>query len=167
MTRTLIHALIGLLAAACALPTAAGAGGWATVGLEPMPDRVGPGEAWVVDLTVLQHGRTPLEGVHPTLTIRETGGATRTFRATATGRAGVYRARVIFPSAGTYRYEVNDDFSAVHRFGPVRIGAAAPAPVEPSGGAGGLPIALPLAAALLAGLLGAWALRRRLRPAAG
>ena len=180
MARTLTRALMGVLIAACASPAAAAAGGWATVGLEPMPDRVGPGEPWVVNLTVLQHGVTPLEGVRPTLTIQGAGEASRTFKAVATGQPGIYRARVVFPSAGSWRYTVDDDFSAVHRFGPVRIaqGTAAPAASTAAGGesggeaqpgsgvSAGAVAGLVAAGALLLGLLAAWA-RGRVRPAAG
>jgi hypothetical protein len=50
----------------------------------------------------------------------------RTFIAKATDRIGVYRARVVFPTAGRWRYEVYDGFTQyggarIHRFTPVRI----------------------------------------------
>jgi hypothetical protein len=89
---------------ACVAPAAAGAGGWATVGLEPPPDGIRSGEPWVATITVLQHGLTPLEGIDPTLTIREARGAVRSFRATPTSKPGVYRARVIFPSGPVPRW---------------------------------------------------------------
>jgi hypothetical protein len=49
-----------------------------------------------------------------------------TFSARPTSRTGVYRARVVFPSAGTWRYEVFDAFTEyggarTHKFAPVRI----------------------------------------------
>ena len=177
MPRALARVLMGMLVAGCIAPAAVTAGGWATVGLEPMPDRVRSGEPWVVDLTVLQHGVTPLEGVRPSLTIQSPGGEAKSFRAAATAKPGVYRARVVFPSAGSWRYTVDDDFSAVHRFGPVQIaqGTTAPAPAPASasgdGGAGsgvsaGAVAGLAAAALLLLGLLAVWA-RRRVRPAAG
>ena len=37
-------------------------GGWATVGLSSLPNGTPPGEEWVVDLTVLQHGRHSARG---------------------------------------------------------------------------------------------------------
>lgn len=50
----------------------------------------------------------------------------RTFLASPTKRTGRYRARVVFPTAGTWRYEVFDGFTEhggarTHRFPPVRI----------------------------------------------
>jgi hypothetical protein len=154
-----------------AVPTVAG--GWATVGVGSLPDGTRPGEPWLAELTILQHGRTPLEGIHPTLTITN-GEATRTFRARATSEPGVYRARVVFPTAGSWRYVVDDDFSAHHTFGPVRIGGAKAASTPPpvaaatpptSDGGGGFPWTA-LGAALAAGLVAAWIVvaERRRRP---
>jgi hypothetical protein len=115
--------------ASLALASTALAGGWATVGLDSTPEATAPGERWNVNITVLQHGRTPLDGVTPTLTIRN-GDATKTFTAKATGKPGVYRASVTFPTAGKWTYTVNDGFVAdqAHSFPPVDIGTAASAP---------------------------------------
>jgi YtkA-like len=154
------------LAAALLAPASALAGGWATVGLSSSPDGTRVGEEWVVDLTVLQHGRTPLEGVQPRVLVKgESGGAEETFPAEQTGRAGVYRARVVFPSAGEWTYSVDDDFSQVHHLGSVRIGggtqeaAAAPGGGVTPAGAIGIAVGAALLAALLTALL-----RRRGEP---
>lgn len=72
------------------------------MGLDSVPDGIRAGESWVVRLTILQPGRTPLEGVEPEVTISKPG-TTRTFAA-PTGHPGVYRASVVFPSAGSWRY---------------------------------------------------------------
>ncbi|MEA2222277.1 MAG: hypothetical protein QOH83_653 [Solirubrobacteraceae bacterium] len=134
-------AIIGLLA----LPAGALAGGWATVGLSSTPDGVGPGQSWNVALEILQHGRTPLNGVHPTVTI-VAGDTTRTFQTRPAGRPGTYRAAVMFPGAGTWRYVVDDGFTARHSYPAVRIGARAADDV----GGGGLAVGR----LLLAGLAG-------------
>ena len=173
--KALVRALIPMLAVACAAPATVAAGGWATVGLERPPDGLRPGEPWVASITVLQHARTPLEGVHPTLVIREAGGPTRSFPAAPTSKPGVYRARVVFPSAGSWRYVVDDDFSARHRFGPVEIGQgkAAPASVgavnapESDAGRPGPAMVGVLAAAVLLLILVFALARRRTRPAPG
>ena len=131
-----------ILAAAVALVGAstALAGGWATVKLSSSPKNLSAGEPWIVDITVLQHGLAtqPLSGLKPKLTIRKVASARttssalgappalRTFAAKPTSRAGVYRARVVFPGAGTWRYEVWDAFTEyggarTHRFKPVKI----------------------------------------------
>lgn len=110
---------------------AASAGGWATVAMSSHPSKAKPGKPWVVDLTVLQHGRTPLEGVRPIFMIRNTKtGAERDFPAKATGKAGVYRATVVFARAGTWEYEIDDGFSQVHTYAPVTLGKPAVARPE-------------------------------------
>ena len=170
---TLVTAMA--LAVALLAPSTSLGGGWATVGLSSLPDGAQPGEPWVVDLTVLQHGRTPLEGVQPRVLIRGAdGGAEKAFAAKSTERAGVYRARVVFPSAGRFAYAVDDDFSQVHELGAVRIGAGdeqatVAAPADSGDGVtltGALGIAL--GAGLLAALL-TTAMRRRgeAKPAEG
>jgi hypothetical protein len=134
------RSLIGVAAiAALALAGTALAGGWATVKLSSSPKGLSAGEPWVVDITVLQHGLAtqPLCCLTPTVTIRKVGGTraassiaqTRTFRARPTSRIGRYRARVVFPSAGTWRYAVYDGFveyggARTHTFAPVRIAPA-------------------------------------------
>jgi hypothetical protein len=143
---------------------AAHAGGWATVGLSSLPDGVGPGQTWQAELTVLQHGRTPLTGIEPTLTIRNAdSGTRRTFAGRPTGRPGVYVVAVRFPSAGRWTIEAYDGFvqyggARTHTFGGVEV-------VPGGGGGSGFrvwPVAGGILAALGIGAL-ALALRRRLR----
>jgi hypothetical protein len=156
--------LLALLVLAIA-PAGASAGGFATVGLSSTPEGIAPGEPWVVELTILQHGNseTPLAGLKPTVSV-SSGGERRTFSATPTGRTGVYRARVVFPSAGNWTYRVNDGFGfpagVAHDYPPVRIGAGGGA--APAGGSGPN-VGLALLIAALAGVgvgLAALLLRR-------
>ena len=152
--------LLVLAVAAVAVP-AASAGGWATVGLSSLPPAgLGPEEKWPVDITVLQHGETPLAGVTPIVRVRGEGGeVVRSFTATPTGKTGVYRAVVTFPSEGTYSYEVYDGFGTyggarTHTFKPVAIG----------GGDGGFPyglLALAFGFALALAVVTVLILRRR------
>ena len=125
-------AALALVCASTAL-----AGGWATVKLSSSPKGLSAGEPWVVDIRVLQHGLAtqPLCCLSPTVTIRKAAAArstssssavSKTFQARSTSRIGVYRARVVFPSAGTWRYEVFDGFTQyggarTHKFAPVRV----------------------------------------------
>lgn len=146
------------LAAALALPAVAHAGGWATVTLSSTPDGMPPDKPWVVDLEILQHGVTPLDGVEPTVILTK-GGTTRTFEAEPTGKPGVYRASAVFPTAGEWRYAIDDGFTRRHEYPPVEIGGGAPviapaAPVSTSTGDDGPPW-FALGAALLAGLAAA------------
>ena len=116
------------------------AGGWATVGLSSTPAGTEPGKPWPVEITVLQHGVTPLEGVKPAVIITS-GDARKTFAAKPTGKPGVYRAEVVFPTAGRWSYAVDDGFitEGMHTFPAVQIGAdtPAPAPAAATGDDGG------------------------------
>jgi hypothetical protein len=134
--RSLLPIAIALLLGLVAAPPAVG-GGWATAGLSSMPDGVAPGEPWNVEITVLQHGRTPLDGLAPTVRIRS-GDTMRSFPAEPAGRAGVYRAEVVFPAAGRWRYEVLDGFNndRPHTYPAVEIGDS-PAATDSGGIAAG------------------------------
>ena len=154
--------LLALVVAVVAVP-AASAGGWATVGLSSLPPSgLEPNQNWPVDITVLQHGQTPLAGVTPIVRVRDDGGkVVQSFTAKPTGKVGVYRANVTFPEKGTFSYEVYDGFGTyggakTHTFKPVTIGA----------GGDGFPLGpLALALGVAAGLAAATVLVvRRRRP---
>ena len=109
-------------------------------------------------MTILQHGVTPLVGVAPVVKISK-GGETHEFAAAPTGEAGVYLAKVKFPSEGSWTYEVWDGFGQTHSFAAVQVGAGS--------GDGGFAIpdwtwALVAAAA---GLIVLFLVARRSRPA--
>jgi hypothetical protein len=151
--------------AALIVPSTALGGGFATVGLSPPPDDLGAGTPWNVELEVLQHGRTPLEGVKPRVIVSGNGDR-EVFPARETKRPGIYRAEVVFPSAGTWRYAVDDGFSQTHTFGPVRIGGGEETTVaaSPASSDGGPDVGLALAIAAIAGVVAALGLavvRRR------
>lgn len=150
------------------LPAAATAGGWATVSLTSTPDGLGPGDPWNVEMTILQHGRTPLDGVEPSIVLTNGAtGETQHVSATPTGKPGRYEARAVFPAAGRWTYAVDDGFSRVHDYPAVTIGGTATAPAAAAGD--GFPwtaLIVPLLAGLAAAGLTA-ALRRRRRPPLG
>ena len=162
--RTLLLTLAAV--AALALAGTASAGGWATAGVSPPPDDPTAGSTWDAKVTILQHGQTPLTGISPTLSLNGKGGKRVTFPATETKEPGVYLAKVKFPSAGSWSYEVYDGFgkyggAQVHTFGAISVGPS-------SGGSGGVDLpSLPLMAAILLALGAAVALvlgMRRVRP---
>jgi hypothetical protein len=156
-----------ILGAALIAPATAIGGGWATVGLAPPPDDIQAGTAWIANLEILQHGVTPLEDVEPKVIV-SSGGERKSFAARPTGKPGVYRAEVVFPSGGKWSYEVDDGFTQTHTFPPVEVaGGSAPAAsaAEPDDGGSGVAIALAIAAAAsLAVALAVMALRRRPHP---
>jgi YtkA-like len=160
---------VATVATALIASSAASAGGWATVGVDPLPSGVGPGDTWNTNLTILQHGLTPLTGLSPTVTITlDDGSLTETFTATETDEPGVYAASVVFPEAGPWRIVADSTFGESRlTFGPVSI--------EPTPGAGdgsGREVPVVPVLALVAGLvvIAAGTLgvlrQRRLRPAA-
>ena len=161
---------LATLVVALVVSAPAAAGGWATVGMHPLPTGVGPGDPWNTDLTILQHGVTPLTGLQPTITITLDGtGRTESFTATESEEPGVYHASVVFPEAGPWRIVADSTFGESRlTYGPVMIesepvtggsGSGADFPVVPVLAGFG---ALILAAAAAFGLVR----QRRLRPAA-
>ena len=81
--------VVATIAAALIASSTASAGGWATVGLDPLPDGVAPGDTWNTNMTIKQHGMTPLTGLSPTITITlEDSGLTKEFFATETDAPG-------------------------------------------------------------------------------
>jgi hypothetical protein len=167
--------LLAVAAVALAAPAAATAGGWATVELDSVPEGLAPGEPWNVELTILQHGVTPLEGVKPRVIVSRDGESERrAFPARATSEPGVYRADVVFASAGTWTYAVDDGFVGMRTYPPVSIATSGEERVAASaglGGAGGdgpdylLAFAVAAIAGLAAGLAAAAIQRRRGGPA--
>lgn len=151
MKRTLIAAV---LVVALAQAGTASAGCMATVGLAPPPAGMAAGTTWTAELTVLQHGRNALPNAataRPELTIVNTAtGERKTYVARPTGNPEAFVAEVVFPAAGSWRYEVYDDFSEAggqtvpcaqtHTFAAVAVAVGEPAgggtPSDPAGGAG-------------------------------
>jgi hypothetical protein len=153
----------------------ASAGCWATVGLAPPPSGTAAGEVWMAKITVLQHGQNPLPDAgdaSPEVTIvNRASGEKLSFVAKASEpAAGRYVARVVFPSAGRWSYEVFDGFTSwngepapcaqTHTFASVQIGG----PGAAAGGVSGDPSAANAsassseAAATERGALPLWAL---------
>jgi hypothetical protein len=119
--------LVAICAAAIALAavSSAHAGGWATVSVDRLPTGLDARDAWSTEITILQHGRTPLTGLEPLVVIREQEtGAERQFRATPSAEPGVYDARVVFPAGGDWNVRVETGWwgEGGLTFGPVAIG---------------------------------------------
>jgi len=142
--------VLATVATALVASAVASAGGWATVGLDPLPTGVGPGEPWNPNMTILQHGKTPLTGLSPTITIiHDETGASQQFVASETGEPGVYEASVVFPEAGAWSIVADSTFGdSKLTYGPVLIDS--PAGFVGVGSEDGFPVG-PLVA-LLAGL---------------
>ena len=172
--------LVSTLVAAGAL--AAGAlAKEAHVELSSTPAGIGPGDPWTPVATVLLPGDRPVIGKSPTLRITKTDAETKTFVSEPTGELGHYQFHVVFPSAGTWRYEVRDRvsgrtyvFPAVVITAPSRAPSpSTPAPkptAAPAGGSDSFPLWPVLGGSLaaLAAIAAAWRLARpgRLGPSA-
>jgi hypothetical protein len=152
-----MRAFLLAVSAALVLAAPAAAGGWATAGLGPPDGGLGAGDTWNAEVTILQHGMTPLVGVSPVVKISK-GGETHDFPAAPTGVDGVYLAKVKFPSEGSWTYQVDDGFGRTHSFAPVQIG--------PGDGSGfSIPDWTWGLGAAAAGLLVLFLIARRSRPA--
>ncbi len=135
--RTALLGFIVVLVLVVAAPASAGC--WATVGVAPPPAGIGPGDTWTAELTVLQHGKSPLPDAadaRPTVIIQNADtGERRTFKGKPTDpAAGVYVAEVVFPAGGSWTYAVDDGFnswngepapcSQTHTFAAVDVGGS-------------------------------------------
>ena len=154
-----MRAFLLAVSAALVLAAPAAAGGWASAGLGPPDSGIGAGDTWNAEVTILQHGVTPLVGVSPVVKISK-GGETHDFPAAPTGKDGVYLAKVKFPSEGSWAYQVDDGFSQTHSFAAVQVG--------PGSGDGGfsIPDWTWVLVAAFGGLLVLFLVARRSRPAA-
>jgi YtkA-like len=154
--------VLATVVAALALPATSVAGGWATVGFQPLPDGMAAGATWKPRIFVKQHGVTPLAGLEPLVVIAEVdSGSKQEFAATETSETGVYEAEVVFPEEGDWRVTVHSGFGdSFVTYGPASIRSA-------GGDSQPLPFVL-LALVLVAGvaLLGVRR-SRRLSPASG
>ena len=113
------------------LPAVAHAKG-TDIRISSAPNGTDAGEPWVTNVIVTMPGNGRLGGVRPRMIIRQ-GSVRETFPTEPTGKKGVYRVSVVFPSRGTWRYGVDDGFDRfergagrVHRFAPVKIAAGQP-----------------------------------------
>ena len=151
--------LVAVIVAALTVAPAAAAGGFATVGLSSLPPE--DGSEWNFLLTIKQHGRTPMDGLQPLITISNADtGATQSFAAKPGAGTGLYEATVVFPSDGTWSYAINDGFTQTHTYAPVTITGAGADGSFPT-----VPVGIGVVLALVLGtLLVLFARRRRLHP---
>ena len=82
------------------------AGGWAVITLDELPAGVVAGEPYTIGFTVLQHGKTPMTGLFPTVTARMEKGDLLTFQAEPEGKPGHYMAALTFPTDGEWEWSI-------------------------------------------------------------
>lgn len=96
--------LVSVFTLAFALP--AFAGGWAVISLDELPTGVVAGKPHTIGFTVLQHGKTPMSGLDPTITARLSNDEVLTFSAAPEGKPGHYTATLIFPKGGNWEWSI-------------------------------------------------------------
>ncbi len=97
-------ALALLLALALSMP--AFAGGWAVITVDKLPSGVVAGEPFEIGFTVLQHGKTPMTDIHPTITATLSGSDKFVVNAEDEGKPGHYVATLTFPKEGNWSWSI-------------------------------------------------------------
>jgi hypothetical protein len=112
-----------------------GAGGWALVTVDDVPEYLVAGKPTEIGFTVRQHGATPLNGLQARIDGRRWLKHT-TAPGKATGGAGHYVASVVVPEPGEWTLTVESGFgpskSVLLPIPVIAAGAAAPAPLRPA-----------------------------------
>ena len=93
-----------LLALAFSVPVLAG--GWAVITLDSLPTGVVAGEPISVGFTVLQHGRTPMNDLEPTITANLHKDQSLVVKAEPDDKPGHYTATPTFPAEGEWRWSI-------------------------------------------------------------
>lgn len=97
-------ALALLLSVVLAIP--AFAGGWAVITLDELPTGVVAGEPLSVGFMVLQHGKTPMDGLDPTITVTSPQSESFVVHAKPDGETGHYAATLTFPVGGDWNWSI-------------------------------------------------------------
>ena len=122
MKRLFAAAATLALAASLVLTAPVAAGGWATVSLVGPSSAPVAGAPWPLELEVLQHGVTPIDGETVSLVARHPANGTV---AAANGRpgdaVGRYLVDVVFPDAGDWTMEFGLHELAVAQANPTMI----------------------------------------------
>src|SRR5262245_46119942 len=146
-------ALAGLLSLLVA--AVASAGGWAQVSTKSVPVDPPAGQETTINLTMLQHGRTPVSW--PGLIVIATdavSGKTVSAKAEATGATGSYVAKLVFPTEGQWTLSFVSNDLVMEGSVPLTVAppvaAAPPAATSPNQPATAAPPIAPLVVVLLA-----------------
>ena len=82
------------------------AGGWAVITLDELPTDLVAGKPLKIGFTVLQHGRTPMTELEPTITAKSPSGEKLIFTAVPEGKPGHYAATITFPREGEWEWSI-------------------------------------------------------------
>lgn len=82
------------------------AGGWAVITLDELPTDVVAGKPLTIGFTVLQHGRTPMSDIDPTVTAKLSFDEKLVVHAEPQGEPGHYVATLTFPKEGDWEWSI-------------------------------------------------------------
>ena len=82
------------------------AGGWAVITLDELPSNVVADKPVTIGFMVLQHGRTPMAGLYPTITAQLSSAETMSISAEPQGKTGHYVATLTFPKEGNWEWSI-------------------------------------------------------------
>ena len=107
---------------------AALAGGWASVTMADPPSDIPPGEETSVELTVLQHGKTPVDWPKITVvaTNADSGAVVRSEAHPVSGKLGRYAVALTFPTAGEWEITYQSKELVMDGTASLNVTAAAP-----------------------------------------
>lgn len=163
---SLIASAVLLLSAGAALAKVppVGAGGWATVELDPGVPKPTAGGPVTIGFTLLQRGTAPISQGEVIVEATGPDGKLLSFPARAQGTAGHWVVELTLPKAGRWSWAVTmpDQLPVTTPVQPLQVAAVAPVPTS---GGSALPILVLAFAALLLAAFGI-ALRGSLRTAA-
>lgn len=83
------------------------AGGWAVITLDRLPFDIIAGEPVTIGFTVLQHGRTPMADLQPTITAKRSDSEIIVVNAEPDGKVGHYTATLMFPKEGNWQWSID------------------------------------------------------------
>jgi len=136
--------------AALAKEPPVGAGGWATVHLDPGTSAPAAGKAVTIGFTLLQRGAAPISQGEVLVNATGPDGQQLSFPARARGTAGHWVVEMTLPTAGAWEWAVAmpDELPVLTHLASLRVTAPAPPPAS-----GGSPLPVVLAAAALLALV--------------
>jgi hypothetical protein len=132
------HISIGLallLSLAFSIPVVAG--GWAVITLDELPSNIVAGEPLRIGFTVLQHGRTPMTNLEPTVTAGLALDEKLVVYAEPEGKSGHYVATLTFPKGGEWEWSIqaftmDQPMPVLSVAAPGAVSASQPVKTEPA-----------------------------------
>jgi cytochrome c len=82
------------------------AGGWAVITLDKLPSDIVAGEPLRIGFTVLQHGRTPMTDLEPSVTAKLSFDEKLVVYGEPEGKPGHYMATLTFPKEGKWEWSI-------------------------------------------------------------